>query len=80
MELVHDRFVEPIRVNNATWFPLHLSALQRQAALWDEENRPSGLLLQGQALEEAEVWAAAHEDGLESHERDFLEACRLGRE
>ena len=27
IELVHDRFVEPIRANNAAWFPLHLSAL-----------------------------------------------------
>ena len=79
VELVHDRLVEPIRVNNAAWFPLHLSTLQRQAALWDEEDRPAGLLLQSQALVEAEAWAAVQTDELEPHERDFLEACRQAR-
>ena len=76
VELVHDRFVEPIRANNAAWFPLHLSALQRQAALWDEQGRSSGLLLRDAALAEAEAWAAAHPDELASHEQDFLAACR----
>ena len=45
VELVHDRFVEPIRASNAIWFPTHLSALQRQAALWEEQGRPDGLLI-----------------------------------
>ena len=50
IELVHDRFVEPIRASNAAWFPVHLSPLQRQAALWDEQGRSSGLLLRDAAL------------------------------
>ena len=76
VELVHDRFVEPIRASNAAWFPLHLGALQRQAALWDEQGRSSGMLLRDEALAEAEAWATDHADELASHEQDFLAACR----
>jgi dipeptidyl aminopeptidase/acylaminoacyl peptidase len=79
IELVHDRFVEPIRASNAAWFPVHLSALQRQAALWNEQGRSDGLLLTGDALGDAERWAQAHEVGLGQHERDFLVACRAAR-
>ncbi len=79
IELVHDRFVEPIRVNNAAWFPMHLSTLQRQAALWDEQGRSSGLLLRDAALAEAELWVAAQDATLEPHEQDFLEACRVAK-
>jgi WD40 repeat protein len=79
IELVHDRFVEPILASNAMWFPTHLSALQRQATLWNEQGRSSGLLLRDAALAEAEAWAAAQTDALEPHEEDFLTACREAR-
>jgi len=74
-ELVHDRFVEPIRASNAAWFPQHLSALQRQAALWDEQGRSLGLLLREEALAEAKKWAADHAEELQPNEREFLAAC-----
>ena len=80
LELIHDRFVEPIRESNAAWFPLNLGTLQRQAALWDQENRPVGLLLQGNALVEAEKWVGTHERSLEPHEAAFLLACRQARQ
>jgi hypothetical protein len=76
VELVHDRFVEPIRASNAAWFPQHLSALQRQAALWDEQGRSSGLLLRDAALAEAEAWAADHASEVQPDEQEFLAACR----
>ena len=79
-ELAHDRLVEPILVDNAAWRQEKLSRLQRQAAVWESENRPKGLLLSGQDLEEAETWAEAHFDELEKGEKDFLEACREARE
>ncbi len=78
-ELAHDRLIEPVRKDNAAWREAHLSPLQRQAALWDSEERPKGLLLQGIALQAAEQWAAEHSAELEEHERDFLEACREAR-
>lgn len=77
IELVHDRFVEPITRNNEAWWPRNLSTLQRQAALWQEENRSAGLLLRGDALREAEEWAARQSEELEEHEIAFLEACRV---
>jgi hypothetical protein len=76
IELVHDRFVEPIQASNAAWFPVHLSPLQRQAALWNEQGRSSGLLLREAALAEAEARAAVHAEALEQHEEEFLEASR----
>jgi len=75
-ELAHDRLVEPLQADNAAWFAEHLSLLQRQAALWDEEKRPAGLLLSGDALAEAEAWAARCDGDLNATERDFLAACR----
>ena len=80
VELVHDRFVEPIRASNAAWFPQHLSALQRQAALWDEQGRSSGLLLRDAALAEAEAWAAGHTGEVQSDEQEFLAACRQAQD
>lgn len=69
-ELVHDRFVEPIRNDNREWFSAHLSPLQRQAALWDQQRRSPGLLLSGDALTAAERWVGGQK--LESHEQAFL--------
>ncbi|MCP4400716.1 MAG: hypothetical protein GY801_25870, partial [bacterium] len=78
-ELAHDRLIEPVRTNNAGWFQANLSTLQRQAALWENQNRPNGLLLQDEALEDAEHWAANHSDELLSTERDFLIICQEAR-
>lgn len=75
-ELAHDRLVEPLRADNAEWFAEHLSLLQRQAALWHEQNRAAGLLLSGDALAEAEAWAKDHAGELTEVERDFIAACR----
>jgi WD40 repeat protein len=79
VELVHDRFVEPIRERNAAWFAQNLSVLQRQASLWEEQGRSAGLLLSGEALAEAEAWANARAAELDEVEREFLEQCRQAR-
>ncbi|MCP4289755.1 MAG: hypothetical protein GY792_35920, partial [Gammaproteobacteria bacterium] len=65
--------------NNAKWFRVHLSPLQRQAALWENQSRSGGLLLRGEALEKAERWATGYQNELTPTERDFLEACREAR-
>ncbi len=75
-ELAHDRLIEPIRTDNAAWFQAHLSALQRQAELWEKQNRASGFLLDGDALKEAECWAATHAAEMTAAEQDFLAACQ----
>lgn len=78
-ELAHDRLIEPIRQNNAAWREAHLSSLQRQADLWDQQNRSEGLLLRGSALSNAEQWAKDRAGELTETEQDFLAACRKAR-
>ena len=79
IELVHDRLIEPVRADNAAWFAANLSTLERQAALWDEQKRPDGLLLRGEELVKAERWASEHKGGLEPHEAQYLAACQEAR-
>jgi len=76
-ELTHDRLVEPILERNKIWFNENLSPLQRQAALWKDQNRGETWLLRDHALIEVEVWAGSHKEDLTDVERDFLEACRV---
>ncbi|HSR31382.1 MAG TPA: hypothetical protein VLY63_12520, partial [Anaerolineae bacterium] len=75
-ELAHDRLVEPVRADNEAWRAAHLSPLQRQAALWQDENRADGFFLGGEALEEAEDWAKTHRGVMTEVEREFLDGCK----
>lgn len=75
-ELAHDRLIGPVRSDNATWCQTHLSALQRQAALWEEKNRPATLLLRDEALAEAEQWITMHQQELTPPDLAFVDACR----
>ena len=77
-ELAHDRLVHPIRTNNKEWFDQNLSLFQRQADLWNNQNRIDGLLLRGPAYKDAEKWVEGHRDSLLPHEKEFLEECRNG--
>ncbi len=76
-ELAHDRLIKPVREDNAAWREKHLNAVQRRAALWESESRPSGLLLAANELAEAEAWAAAH--AAELHGRGAPVPRCLGR-
>jgi hypothetical protein len=73
VELVHDRFVVPIKARNAAWSTQHLSAFQQQASLWEKQSRPDGLLLRGEVLVEAERWTVAHPDELIPTAGEFLQ-------
>ena len=74
-ELSHDRLINPVRQNNINWSLTHLSLLQRQATLWEQQNRSDTLLLRTDALEEAEAWTATHPNDLDETDREFLKAC-----
>jgi len=81
IELVHDRLVEPIRASNAAWFPQHLSALQRQAALWEGSGRKPSFLLKDKALAaaeaESEEWKRDHAgQELPALDEEFLRQCQ----
>lgn len=75
-ELTHDRLVEPILERNKIWFSENLSPLQRQAALWKDQDQNESWLLRDQALTEVQEWANEHRDELNETENEFLEACR----
>ncbi len=75
-ELTHDRLVAPILERNKVWFEQNLSPLQRQAALWNDQNQNESWLLRDQALEEVKLWAKYHDEELTNSEREFLEACQ----
>lgn len=76
-ELAHDRLIEPVMTDNTAWLQAHLSPLQRQAALWDDEGRPEGLLFTDQTLIDAQDWAAENEQNLTPTEREFLQVCEV---
>jgi hypothetical protein len=80
LELAHDRLIDPIRRNNAAWRWKGVRCASRQAALWEREHRPRRLELGGEALAEAERWAAQHQDELTQTEQSFLETCVEARQ
>jgi len=76
LELAHDRLIEPVRAANSVFREANLSAAQRQATLWEQENRPARLLLHSQALAEAEAWAEANAARVSPIERAFIQTSR----
>ena len=72
-ELAHDRLVAPVRRDNAAWYAAHLSPLQKQAALWDQQDQPQNLLFAGTDLAAAVEWAANNQP-LRLREERFLSA------
>jgi hypothetical protein len=79
LELAHDRLIEPVQKDNEAWREAHLGLLQRQSAMWIDQNRPDGLLLSGHTLHEAEQWARQHESDVTPYEREFLKECQEAR-
>jgi hypothetical protein len=71
-ELVHDRFIDPIRRDNAAWRQkLGFGDISRRAKAWRAE-RSSNLLLGGDSLAEAIVWLDDHEHDIYDYEREFV--------
>lgn len=75
-ELTHDRLVEPILEDNKKWFEVNLSPLQRQATLWNDQERNESWLLRDEALVEVEKWASENLDEMTELETKFLAACQ----
>ena len=71
-ELSHDRLIGPVRADNAAWFKANLSMLQQRADVWNQQGRPESLLLRGDELAQARLWAAGHGAELLPAEVDFL--------
>jgi len=71
-ELAHDRLIDPVRKNNATWFQDNLNLLQRQARVWHSQGKPNSMLLHGQELIDAQQWADANGNDMLSREIEYL--------
>jgi WD40 repeat protein len=78
-ELAHDRLIQPVHTDNTVWFQENLSLLQRQASLWEQQNRSETLYLRDKPLEIAEEWAAQHADELSDIDQQFLANCQEQR-
>ena len=78
-ELAHDRLVEPVLASNRRWYHEEAPRLLRQYDVWEAQDRPAYLLLQGADLAQAERWIDAHPDELTEAERDFVARSRDGR-
>lgn len=79
LELAHDRLVNGIVEDNRQWREANLTLLEEWAELWDEQDRPSALLIGGRKLDEAKA-AMAQKPGLFStRERDFLKSCKTAQ-
>jgi hypothetical protein len=79
-ELAHDRLIEPIQKNNGEWLRDNLNDFQRQAQLWDRQDRPDTLLVYGEGLRVAEAWLEKETPNLTPIETVFLSKCREARE
>jgi WD40 repeat protein len=75
-ELAHDRLIEPVRRNNASWRSVHLTSFERAAMIWEDEGRPDRMLLLGADLTAAERDPAVVAGPLKPREQEFLQASR----
>jgi hypothetical protein len=72
-ELVHDRFIDPIRRDNSAWrLKKGYGEVARGAKEWRRGRSPQ-LLLTGETLKGAILWLSAHEHDAYDYEREFIE-------
>ena len=74
IELVHDRFVEPIRAANRVWLAQNQNPLAQAATEWQQAGRATDKLLRGERLKEAQAQVKAHPDDFSELEQEFLAA------
>lgn len=75
-ELAHDRLIEPVRSSNDQWYQTQLTPFQRQAALWEQNNRSSSFLLREELIPD-EQSLANFQGELLDYELDFLKESQL---
>ncbi|MCB0189939.1 MAG: peptidoglycan DD-metalloendopeptidase family protein, partial [Caldilineaceae bacterium] len=74
VELVHDRFVEPIRRANRDWFQTRQHPLTRAAHNWHDAEANNNLLLQGKQLQLAQRQLESDPGEFGDLERAFVQA------
>lgn len=74
VELVHDRFIEPIRNTNQTWLEKNRNPLTLAAQAWREAGRDPLRLYTGSQLTAAMAELKAHPENFGDVEQEFIEA------
>ena len=69
-----------MRKNNEAWRRENLSEFQRQARLWEIQDKPAGLLFVGEPLARAESWIADQKYRPLEYEAEFLEECQAAEQ
>ena len=73
IELVHDRFVEPIRQSNRTWFGRNLNPLILDARAWLDAGKPNSRLYSGSQLAAAAAQIRSNPAEFSEVERAFVD-------
>lgn len=76
IELIHDRLVAPIQQLNQTWQASYHNPVAAARTRWLERGRDPAHLLRGEALAEAEAFAAVYPQEIEPDEQEFLSQSR----
>ncbi len=74
IELVHDRFVEPIKAANLDWRAQHGSPLSLATDAWLAASKDPGLLYDGTQLRDAGARVQANPDDFSPEEQEFVKA------
>ncbi len=74
IELVHDRFIEPIRQSNRAWFDRNLNPLTMAARAWQDAGKNATKLYTGSQLVDATAQLAAHPADFGDLEQEFVAA------
>lgn len=78
VELVHDRFVEPIRAANRAWLEKNQNWLTQLAREWQQAGRAAPKLLKAERLQDAQALLKTHPADFGELEQDFLAASVEG--
>ena len=76
VELVHDRFIEPIRQSNRAWFSRNLNPIAVAAQAWHEAGKDPARLYEGRQLADALAQIAAKPAEFGDLEQEYVEAGR----
>ena len=74
VELVHDRFIEPIRQSNRAWFNRNLNPIAVAAQAWKEAEKDPVKLYEGRQLTDAMAQLKAKPAEFGDLEHEFIEA------
>jgi hypothetical protein len=79
VELVHDRFIEPIRQSNLAWFNKNLNSIAVAAQTWKDTGKGSARLYEGRQLADAIARIEASPTEFGDLEQEYIEAGREAR-